>query len=258
MLTLWESALTLIFVTGAVLLFMMGLNRVWPVGRRYAKDDQIGWQLSILGTTYAVVLGFMLLTEWTNYATAELNTDLEASALRNIFRLAEGLPQEQRTRLEQQARAYADAVVHSDWPEMARGEVPEESHAINQTMWRTLMSVKTASVSEAIAEDHALTELSTLTEHRRTRLLQSVSRLPGVFWCVLLVGGFLTIVSVTMFGSVNVRLHAFHVVSLTILITLAMLAIADVDSPFRGWVHLGNYPFQRALQNMQELPPGDG
>jgi hypothetical protein len=29
-------------------------------GKRYAKDDQIGFQLSILGTTYAVVLGFML------------------------------------------------------------------------------------------------------------------------------------------------------------------------------------------------------
>src|ERR1700689_4026640 len=45
--------------------FMVGLNRIWPVSRRYTSNDQIGWQLSVLGTTYAVILGFMLYTELT-------------------------------------------------------------------------------------------------------------------------------------------------------------------------------------------------
>lgn len=62
--------------------------------------------------------------------------------------------------------------------------------------------------SEITAEDHALSELSTLTQHRRARLLQSTSGLPGIFWCVLLVGGILTLVSVSMFGSANPKLHS--------------------------------------------------
>jgi hypothetical protein len=33
--------------------FMAGLNRFWPVPNRYAKNDQVGWQLNVLGTTYA-------------------------------------------------------------------------------------------------------------------------------------------------------------------------------------------------------------
>ena len=57
---------------------------------------------------------------------------------------------------------------------MDRGQIPEESHDINQAMWKTLMSVKVATPSEIVAEDHALSELSSLTEHRRTRLLQSI------------------------------------------------------------------------------------
>ena len=37
----------------------------------------MGWQLSVLGTTYAVILGFMLYTVWTDLGVANLNVDLK-------------------------------------------------------------------------------------------------------------------------------------------------------------------------------------
>ncbi len=252
MLSRTQNILILVLVMIGAMLFLAALNRVWPREKRRIHNDLIGWQLGILGTTYAVILGFMLYTVWTTFEAANLNVDLEANALRNVYRLAEGLPPEQRARLEQQARAYADAVVDRDWPEMASSQIPEESHQINQDMWKTLMSVKTATPSEILAEDHAISELSALTEHRRTRLLQSAYRLPTIFWCVLLVGGLVTVISASMFGSENSGLHAIQVFSFTVLITLVLLAIADVNLPFRGWVHISNYAFVRAQQNMRE------
>jgi hypothetical protein len=254
MLTLTENIVILIVAMVGSCLFLAVLNRMWAVPMRRAQNDLIGWQLSVLGTTYAVILGFMLYTAWTNFGAAELNAELEASALRNVFRLAEGLPQPQRAPLEILARAYADAAVDQDWPVMARGQIPEQTHEINERMWRTLMSVKTASAAEITAEDHALSELSSLTEHRRTRLLQSVSRLPTIFWGVLVIGGLLTLISASMFGSASFRLHALQVFSLTLLIVLGLLAIADVNRPFQGWVHVSDYAFQRAQQNMREVP----
>jgi hypothetical protein len=215
-------------------------------------NDLIGWQLNIIGTTYAVILGFMLYTVWTDFVAAKLNVNLEASALRDVYRLSEGLPEQQRLQLKSESRAYAEAVIREDWPEMARGLLPEESHTINQDMWKTLMSVKTASPTELVAEDHALSELSSLTEHRRTRLIQSGYRLPTIFWGVLLVGGFLTIASAFMFGSADARFHALQVFAFTLLITLVLLAIADVNLPFRGWVHVDNYAFIRAQDNMKD------
>jgi ABC-type multidrug transport system fused ATPase/permease subunit len=252
MLTRTENIVILIVMMVGSMLFMTVLNRVWPREKRREHNDLIGWQLGILGTTYAVILGFMLYTVWTTFGAAELNADLEANALRNVYRLAEGLPDEQRAVLEKQARAYADAVVENDWPEMAQNLIPERSHLINQAMWRTLMSVRLATPSEITAEDHAISELSSLTEHRRTRLLQSNYRLPTIFWCVLLVGGAVTILSASMFGSINARLHTLQVFCFTLLITLVLLAIADVNLPFRGWVHVSNFAFKRAQQNMNE------
>jgi len=252
MLTFTQNILILIFMMTGSMLFMAALNCIWPREKRQVHNDLIGWQLNIIGTTYAVILGFMLYTVWTDFGAANLNVDLEASALRNIYRLAEGLPQQQRVQLQLQARSYADAVINRDWPEMARNQIPEESHDINQAMWKTLMSVKVATPSEITAEDHAISELSSLTEHRRTRLLQSAFRLPAIFWGVLLVGGLLTITSATMFGSANAMLHALQVFSFTLLITLVLLAIADVNLPFRGWVHVSNYAFIRAQENMKD------
>jgi hypothetical protein len=252
MLTLTQNILILVFMMSGSMLFMAALNRIWPREQRQVHNDLIGWQLNILGTTYAVILGFMLYTVWTDFGAANLNVDLEASALRNIYRLGEGLPDPQRIQFQSQARVYAQAVIDQDWPAMARGQTPEESHNINQDMWKTLMSVKAASPTEIVAEDHAISELSSLTEHRRTRLIQSRYHLPTIFWGVLLIGGFVTIASASMFGSANARLHALQVFAFTLLITLVLLAIADVNLPFRGWVHVDNYAFIRAQENMQE------
>jgi magnesium-transporting ATPase (P-type) len=252
MLTLTANIFVLVCMVAGSMLFMTALNRLWPREKRQAHNDLIGWQLNIIGTTYAVILGFMLYTVWTDFGAANLNVDLEASALRNVYRLAEGLPEEQRLKLQAQSRAYAVAVIAADWPQMANNEVPEESHEINQAMWKTLMSVKLATPSEIVAEDHAISELSSLTEHRRTRLLQSGYRLPTIFWGVLIIGAFLTIASTSMFGSGNAILHTIQVFSFTLLITLVLLAIADVNRPFSGWVHVSNYAFVRAQENMRD------
>src|SRR5260370_9018636 len=98
----------------------------------------------------------------------------------------------------------------------------------------------------------ALHKLTALRDFRHTRVLQSKYRLPAIFWGVLVVGGLLTIASASMFGAANAMLHALQVFSFTLLITLVLLAIADVNLPFRGWVHISNYAFIRAQENMKD------
>jgi hypothetical protein len=99
-------------------------------------NDLIGWQLSTLGTTYAVILGFMLYTVWTSLGEADLNVDHEANSVLNIYRLGEGLPEPQRTELQTLALSYVDAVINRDWPQMAKSDAPDQSGGITADMWR--------------------------------------------------------------------------------------------------------------------------
>jgi hypothetical protein len=130
--------------------------------------------------------------------------------------------------------------------------MPTETRGIARQMWQTLMASKAASPTEITAEDHALYELSALAGYRRIRLVESASRIPGVLWFVLLVGGVVTIASTCMFGAVNGPLHVIQVSAFTLLISLVLVAVADINRPFQGSVHVSDYAFRRAQMEMKD------
>ena len=252
MLTTWEDVLLVILVVACSLLFKTVVDRFWTREHRKTHNDLIGWQLSILGTTYAVIVGFMLYTVWIDFGTADLNTDAEANSLVNIYRLTDGLPAQQGARLKELARAYGDAVVDHEWGEMAVNAIPTDSREITKQMWSTLTASKGGSPTEITAEDHALYELSALAGYRRIRLVESASRLPTVLWCVLLIGGAVTVASTCMFGASNGALHVIQVSAFALLISLVLVAIADINRPFQGSVHVSDYAFRRAQMEMKD------
>lgn len=84
----------------------------------------MGWHIGLIGTTYAVILASMLSEVWTNFRVAEANAAVEAAALVNLFRTAEGLPAPQRQQIQALIRAYADVVVTREWPAMSHDSVP--------------------------------------------------------------------------------------------------------------------------------------
>jgi Protein of unknown function (DUF4239) len=251
MVTVTQNAIVVAITVLFSLLATICLNRIWPNENRRKYNDLIGWQLSILGTTYAVILGFMLYTVWTKFGEAELNVDLEANAVVNIYRLADALPEDQRTQLRTLARSYVDSVLNQEWPQMARGEIPQQGSAISREMWKTLTSAKTTSPTEANAQEQTMDQLESLAQHRLTRIHQSMESLPDVLWWVLLVGGSLTIFSVCTFGSQSIKLQLLQVFSFSLLVSLSLVAIADIHRPFYGLVHVSDYAFQRAHVSMQ-------
>src|SRR5215467_1850976 len=129
--TISQNVLVVAAAVIGSLLFVVGVNAIWPGEKRRKYNELIGWQLTILGTTYAVILGFMLYAVWTTYGEADLNVDHEANAVADIYRLAEELPEPQRAHLKMLARSYAEIVVNRDWPQMAKREQPRQSDAIH-------------------------------------------------------------------------------------------------------------------------------
>lgn len=248
MVNITENILVIAATVIASLLFMVMLNHLWPWEKRRPHNDLIGWQVSILGTTYAVILGFMLYTVWTSLGEADLNVDLEANAVVDIYRLAEGFPEPQRTQLQTLARSYVATAIEQEWPQMANGEVPSRTSSIHREMWKAAITANPASPTEANVQNNVLSQLSLLAQHRLTRLLQSADKLPTVLWCVLLVGGALTIAAACTFGTDSVKLQTLQVFSFSLLVSLSLVAIADIHRPFHGLIHVSDHAFQRARQ----------
>jgi hypothetical protein len=230
--------------------FSVLLNRVWAPSQRRAHNDVIGWQISILGTVYAVMIGFMLYAVWANFQTAETNTDNEANALVNLFRTADGLPAAQRDAIHIAATNYGNAVLNQEWSTMNQDLEPREGTPYIIQLWAITTSTPAQNYSQMVSLHQAMSELSDLTKHRRIRILESRSQMPTILWTVLVIGGMITIAACCLIGSENVALHYTLILALSLLISLALVAIADIDRPFQGGVHVSPYAFVRAQQTM--------
>jgi hypothetical protein len=253
-LTTFEDVIVILACLAGSLLFLWILDRLWPSNLRRTHNDIIGWQVGVLGTIYAVIMGFMIYAVWTSYQDANINAEAEANCLVSVFRLADGLPAPQRDQVHQLAREYANIVIDQEWPVMHRGELGIAGHNTVQQLWTVLLQTRPATFAEQSSMNLALAELSTMTEHRRVRQLESQSKLPGILWTVLIVGGTITMLSSCLFGIENFGLHCVQVVSLTLLVSLILVAIADIDRPFQGTVHIYPRGFERARETFAQIP----
>lgn len=232
------------------------LRHYWAPRTRIAHNDVVGPNVSVIGTTYAVLIAFMLSGVWNNLQVARLNAEQEANSLVNIFRFSYQLPAESRVQVQQLAKDYCQTMISEEWPAMARQEQSPNAHRLIQQLWRALTRVQPHNASEQTVMDHALSELTVMTEHRRIRLLQSRQHLPPLLWAVLIVGGIVTVGSTCLFGVENFRLHVVQVFEISFLLSLMLVAISSINRPYQGDVHVNPDAFRYALDTMNEgIPP---
>jgi hypothetical protein len=245
-----ESAFVVIAAIATSLAFLFLLDRLWPSHHRRKHNDAFAWQVNFLGMTYGVIISFMLFASWTSFSDAISNADGEANAAINLSRLAYTLPSPQRDDVRSLVRRYVEVMLTEEWPAMARNDLSPTSHEIVRQLWVVLTGTPVASQAQQIGLNHAFTELSSMTEHRRIRQEQVLQQLPGILWAVLLFGSVLTILYACLFGAENLRLHAIQVSGLALLIALSLAAIADLSRPYQGAAHVEPYGFLRAQETL--------
>jgi hypothetical protein len=265
LLSLTQSVFVVLGTVALSLIFLTVLRRLWPATQRSEHNDIIGWQISVLGTTYAVILAFMLWNVWSNFQTARINTEVEANDLVNLYRIAGGLDAGQSKPLQALCLEYAAVVVNEEWPAMAHEQLSPRSFTVTQKMWDVLIQAHSrgdAATAGSASQDsfqqskyeQAFGALSQMSEHRRLRQLDSRLKLPGILWAVLVVGEILVIGSACLFGCQNYALHFLHVFVLASLLSLVLVAIAEIDRPFQGPVHVEPDAFIFAQQTLSQLP----
>jgi Protein of unknown function (DUF4239) len=249
----WSMTILLIWVAGS-LLTLLAVHLLWPQAERRAHNDIVGFQIGTIGVTYAVLLGFMLYNVWDNFRSAEVNVAQEANSLVSIYRFADGLPDATRQEVQQDARRYAQIMIQEEWPEMAQRSFSPAGFAVTQDLWKTLVKAGKDPAAQEADLKQAIEELSSLTQHRRVREIESETYLPGLLWMVLLVGGIITIFSSCLLACENFRLHFVLVLCLSLLLGITLLAIAEIDRPYQGPVHVHARAFERAARAFDGAP----
>lgn len=236
-------------VVGALLLVNV-LNRLWPIENRKLINDVTGWQLGVLGTTYGVILGFMLYTVWQGFRAAQIDADLEATSMLNVYRIAGGLPSPQREQIRELARRYESVVVNKEWPAMQQQREDRPAVVVMSEMWQVLETAKPETVIVTNSIDHIQYAMSNLAERRNMRDHQRSDQMPSLLWVLLVLGGAATIVSSCLLGNDKKWLHYCQVGALTFVVVTTLSAIADLARPYQGAVAVRPSSFVRALDAM--------
>jgi len=130
---------------------------------------------------------------------------------------------------------------------------PEGGEMINQ-FWTLAGQAQARAPSGAIAAYQLMEELRGLTQYRRIRATQNRETLPFILWAILISGGIVTVVSACFFGVANFRIHVLQVFMLSFLISLVLVAIANIDRPYQGPVRVTPEGFRYALNTLHQQP----
>ncbi len=233
----------------AALTFLWVVTHTSAAPSRKESNDFTGAVVAVIGTTYAVILAFMLSGVWNMFQQAQANEEQEANALTNVWRIAGQLNQPEAKEMQALCLKYAHDAVTQEWPALAadKSVPPETSETVNQ-LWRVAGQTQAHPGDDSIAVYQMMEELRMLTEYRRIRMMQAREGLPGILWAVLVAGGTITVAASCFFGVPNFRFHVMQVIVLSFLIALVLVAIDDIDRPYQGVVSVQPEGFSFSLE----------
>ena len=255
----------LLLVAVATVLGVVGLvlvQRLVATERRKQHNDVAGFIYAVLGVSYAVLLGLMLIAVWEQWNAAQDVASDEANELAGIFYFAHALPQPEGRHIQELAYDYAEVVVEEEWPLMEQGRASPRAWASLDELRIVVLELDppTSAQQEPYSQaryDEVLEQLHGVGDGRRERLLAANEGLPAVLWVVLIGGGVITIAFTYLFGLESTLVHTLMVAALAVVLSLSLFTIAALDYPFRGDVRIHPDAFEQVLVRFDESKLSD-
>jgi len=248
--TVWLGVGLVVLCVGLALLGLLFARRRLDRENLEKHQDVAGFVIAVVGVIYAVLLAFVVVIVWEDFGSADQTANNEADAVGNLYRDAIGIGGVQGRRLETSVQAYAMSVVDTEWPYMAKHqEGSSETEDAQNLVWSDVkgLSVPAGNATAANFDNQAIHDVSTATEERRSRILESSSQIPGTLWAVLILGGIITIAFTYFFAVESLWHHALMVSALAGLIALSLLVILTLNLPYTGDVSVKPDAMQNEL-----------
>lgn len=239
----------LIVVAVAGLIGGLGLLvrvKVFPGKEDEEREDVAGYVTMMVGVMFALILALALVSVWEDKDSAEGHVATEASSLHETYLLGVAMLPADQQKIQAAATAYADYVVHTEWPAMRSGK------EVGDDGWQLLTNLRTSFLNadattparQAVLSD-ATTQLSNLADARRGRLDDTEKRMPSVLWVGLVLGGLLTVALTFIYGIEQRFTHIGMVMGLAALIGFMLILIYNLDNPFNKGVGPDTAAFTR-------------
>jgi hypothetical protein len=238
-------------VVGLAIGGMLLVRRSVTLSTLESHNQVAGYIYGVVGVVYAVLLAFIVIVVWQQHTQVQTQVEQESNQLGDLYRSARVFPEEVRTRLQNQIRAYSRIVVEKEWSAMAKDEASPDAWAAFDQLWQAYQQIEVRNDHERLWYAKSLDQLDQLGDYRRLRLLSNRAAVPALMWVVLLATGTITIGFSFFFGAPNSSAQALMTAGLSATIGFVLFLIWDLNHPFDGLVRVQPAAFQQ-LENIVE------
>lgn len=210
------------------------------VRRRFPSRDFIeynevaGFLFSVVGTIYAVLLAFLVIVVWEDFAQAGQRAQSEVDAATDVWRLSRHLPAADAGRLRADLRAYSDAVIDEEWPAMRQGGSSARAQRLIIALIDDTAGIAASDPRQTTLQTTVLERVQRMADLRRRRIYDNQSGIPSVLWLGILVGAATLIGFVYLFGMKDFTVQLLMTAAIALIIGVSFALILELDYPFRG------------------------
>ena len=242
--TLWIGVITtvvtvMLSIGGLLLVRRLSINADFK-----SHHDVADPMFSVVGTLFAILLGFMVANAMQRFEEARVNVQQEANAVMDLYRLAEGLPKTDCDNLRDHLRKYNESLIGDEWPKMSEKKTSDEAYKYYDLAWSDCATFKPKEDAHNNLQQKILDCITTLSDCRRMRLYSMHNGLPAALWPALFAGGLATVFFTYLFRMHNLKLQILMTALVTLAICLNLFLLASFDDPFSGDVMVTSAPFQ--------------
>lgn len=246
----WLVLLLFAFVPGVITVGLHAMFRRYVVADRLIPHhDVAGFLVGIAGVLYAVVLGFLVITVWVSFDSAQATADLEASDAAELFTFSEVFPEPARTQLRRTMANYAFEVRDREWPLLVYDRQDLRARSFYHDALPIIASLTARSDHPLALQESALSTLHELSVHRRQRLITAATGLPQALYVALLAGALIVMAFTFLFGVDNKALQFTMTFLIAAMIGLLFGTIVSLDRPYSGPIRVSPDAWTLVIEN---------
>ena len=256
-----QAVLVIGLSIAAALVGQVMVRRFVPLKVLSAHTAVAGIVYATLAVIYGVILGQVVVAAWDDYQDAKQAVNEEASALVNLYRLAESWPAADRDPFQQAVTGYARDVLDNEWPAMKRGGLSATPGGYPPlvAIWQAAGSVQDPSTRDSAEFETAIEMLTELENARSTRLVISDHGLPPPLWAGLVAGALVTVAFTYLLAVENRLVQAMLLGALAGMIALLLFLAHVMEHPFQSGSGIDPIAFEVMLIETEHVdPPASG
>jgi len=215
-----------------------------------------GFIIAVVGSLYAVLLGFLTVVAWQHFTEARDLVAQESATASDTWHVAVGLPNAKRTQVRRDLLNYAGIMVRDEWPRMRTGGFDKNADLLVMDAMSVVGNFAPANMGQSNAQNATVQQLAILHDFRQRRLSENASGISGFEWMVLVVGAICVISFCWLFGLPNAPVHLMMTSTVTVLITAAMVLLFELQYPFRSNLAIGADDWVSVIQHIHFMQAG--